>query len=110
MNNPITISYALLFAIVFASGFFSGVINYLMHNLSNKWNFSAFVNCVLYGIFFSAVVMFFLQLFVTTVSSDPNDTKFIHVVFAFVCFIGAVFLYLALQLLLGKLGKTNRRA
>ena len=99
MTTEIKISFTILFAIVFSSGILSGIVNYLMHNFSNRWRRSAFVNCLFYGIFFSAMVLFFLQLFVTTVSGKPEDMVLIHVTFAFVCFMASIFLYLFMRLL-----------
>ena len=99
----------ILIIIIFLSGTLGGTVNYLMNNFSKKWNRYEFVKSMLFGIFFSAIILFFIEITTDNFIHNSNQTALNYIVFGCLCFLSSIFLSIILSQIIVRFPKFGNR-
>ena len=97
----------ILMAIIFSSGILGGVVNYLMNNFPKRWNKYKFIKSLLFGILFSAIVMFVLEVTATDLI-QKNQPAIDYVVSGCICLLCSIVLSIAVNVLIARFPRIRK--
>lgn len=83
---------ATLVFVILLSGLLSGTVIYLMNHYSKKWNRYDYLKSLLFGVFFSAIILFFVELTTNGFSDSTKQSPLNYIVFGGLCFLSSIFL------------------
>lgn len=98
----------ILMVIIFISGTLGGTVNYLMNNFSKKWSRYEFLKSLLFGVFFSAIILFFLEATTNNLIHNTEQTTLNYIVFGCLCFLSSIFLSIILTQIVAKFPKFGK--
>ncbi len=82
----------ILIFIIVVSGVLGGNVTYLMNNSSRKWNRYEYLKSLFFGVFFSAIILFFIEMTTNNLIDNDKKSALNYIVFGGLCFLSSVFL------------------